>query len=158
MLRNYGQRDRYNAIVSRGINSRLDEVQARVLSIRLKKLEGWNRRKAALMTRYREELASLPLRFQEVTRGCDPAWHLGVVRLESGARHDALVKHLETDGIHTMIHYPIPTHLQQAFRFDTVPSLPETEALAQSIVSLPMNMVLTDDEQELVIASIRKFF
>lgn len=158
MLRNYGQRDRYNAELGRGLNSRLDEIQAAVLSVRLPRLESWTARKAAMVERYRKELAELPLCFQELTAGCVPAWHLCVVALECRERRDELMRFLKESGVDTLVHYPLPTHKQAAFSAFTKRSLPITEDLAGRIVSLPMNTGLTETEQAHVIARLRAFF
>lgn len=158
MLRNYGQKDRYYAGVDRGTNSRLDEIQAAILSVKLPHLEAWNRRKEQLMSTYRSELASLPLRFQRVTPGVTPAWHLCVIAVEDRSVRDQLMAHLQAQAIQTLIHYPHPTHLQHAFKTSDTVRLPITETLADSILSLPMNAVLADQEQELVIAGVKSFF
>ena len=158
MLRNYGQKDRYNALVARGINSRLDEVQAAVLSIKLPKLAEWNAKKSAQMTRYRTELKGLPLQFQKVPKACVPAWHLCVVALENQHSRDRLVQYLADHEIGTVIHYPHPTHLQPAFKGKEQVSLPVTESLASRIVSLPMNVGLTESEQSYVIDKLRAFW
>jgi dTDP-3-amino-3,4,6-trideoxy-alpha-D-glucose transaminase len=158
MLRNYGQRDRYNAEKPRGLNSRLDELQAAILTVRLSRLQEWNRRKDAMMKRYIEELGTLKLTFQEITPGCAPAWHLCVVALESGKARDALMAALKEKGIDTIVHYPHPTHLQAAFRESSPPKLPVTEGLAPRIVSLPMNAALRAEEQAAVIDAVRSFF
>ncbi|MBI5142056.1 MAG: DegT/DnrJ/EryC1/StrS family aminotransferase [Nitrospirae bacterium] len=158
MLRNYGQRDRYNAEMAGGINSRLDEVQAAILSAKLPHLNEWNSRKAIIMNRYREELRGLPVIFQEVTDGCRPAWHLCVIALENGTVRGGLQEHLRSRGIQTLIHYPIPCHRQPAFASAQSTDLYITEKLAGRILSLPLNPVLSDAEQSRVIASIRDFF
>jgi dTDP-3-amino-3,4,6-trideoxy-alpha-D-glucose transaminase len=157
-LRNYGQRDRYNAEVGRGMNSRLDELQAAILAVRLARLQEWNRRKDAQVNTYREQLGGLPLEFQRVTEGCAPAWHLFVIALESSETRDALAASLQSSGIVTLVHYPHPTHLQKAFKSPETPTLAVTERLAPRILSLPMNAGLRADEQEAVIAAIRRFF
>ena len=158
MFRNYGQKDRYNAEVSRGVNSRLDEVQAAVLRVRLSRLGAWSARKNTLVARYREELAGLPFAFQSVTPGAVPEWHLFVIATESNAVREALSKHLGDNGIGALVHYPHPTHLQKAFRSETPPSLPVTEGLASRILSLPMNPTVTDAECANVIGQVRSFF
>ena len=157
-FRNYGQMSRYHAELDHGLNSRLDEIQAAILEVRLKKLSEWNRRKTAMMEKYRSALLGLPLRFQKVTPGCVPAWHLGVIALESLAKRDALMTHLKDQGVETMVHYPIPVHRQKAFQGLSKASLPVTESLADRIVSLPMNAALTESEQAQVIDQVLAFF
>lgn len=158
ILRNYGQQDRYHAVTPRGINSRLDEMQAALLSVKLPYLEAWNRRKALLMDVYRDELNRLPLDFQKVTTGCSPGWHLCVVACCDKLTRDGLQQHLQVLGIQTIIHYPIPCHRQPAFTVAKSTSLPVTESLADRILSLPFSPVLTDSEQSNVIDSIRAYF
>jgi dTDP-4-amino-4,6-dideoxygalactose transaminase len=157
-LRNYGQKDRYHAETTRGVNSRLDEVQAAILSVKLPFLESWNRRKDQLMSNYRNELAGLPIVFQKATAGCKPAWHLCVIAAETEQTRDRLQEHLTRNGVQTLIHYPVPCHQQPAFASSRHSELPVTESLAKRILSLPLSPVLTDGEQEQVIASIRSFY
>ena len=159
MLRNYGQRDRYNAAIAGGLNSRLDELQAAVLSVRLKRVDMWNAERTGLVERYRSELQGLPLRFQAVSNGVVPAWHLAVIALESAAVRDGLRRHLEERGIQTLIHYPIPAHRQVAFStWSNGVELPHTESLVARIVSLPLYVGLTEAEQTAVIDAIHTFF
>lgn len=158
MLRFYGQKSRYDARIPHGINSRLDEIQAAVLSVRLNKLEEWNNRKNSQMKIYAEAFSSLPIKMQKVHASCKPAWHLAVIKLENQQTRDALKNHLEMQKVETMIHYPIPNHLQTAFdRVKKMPC-PITEELASCILSLPMNAGLRDTEQHHVIQSVRNFF
>lgn len=158
VLRNYGQQDRYHATAPRGINSRLDELQAALLSVKLPHLKAWNRRKALLMDTYRHELDGLPLSFQAVTPGCTPGWHLCVVACHSKQVRDELQQHLQQAGVQTIIHYPIPCHLQPAFATARTTDLTVTESLAGRILSLPFSSVLTDTELSHVIQKIREFF
>lgn len=158
MLRNYGQRDRYHAELRGGINSRLDELQAAILAVKLPHLAAWNRRKQELMARYRKGLTGLPLVFQQVTHGCDPAWHLCVISLNNAGDRDRLQEYLQQRGVQTLVHYPIPTHRQPAFAHARNEDLSVTEDLAARILSLPFSPVLTDHEQETVISSVTEFF
>lgn len=158
MLRNYGQKDRYNAELERGVNSRLDEIQAAVLSLRLKQLDRWNVRKTRFVEQYRDAFSTLPFSFQRTTPGCEPSWHLCVVALESKKVRNEFMGFLRQFGIETLIHYPHPTHLQPAFRDANPPLLPITEDLANRIISLPMNAVLRDDEHKYVIQKVKAFF
>lgn len=158
MFRNYGQKDRYHAEISRGLNSRLDEIQAAILNTKLTQLKNWNTRKACLMERYRTELSGLPLKFQQVTSGCEPAWHLCVVALNEAEHRDRLMAHFQQEDIQTLIHYPIPNHRQPAFARAITQNLSVTDSLVGRILSLPFSPVLTDDEQMIVINSARAFF
>jgi dTDP-4-amino-4,6-dideoxygalactose transaminase len=157
-LRNYGQKDRYNAEMKRGLNSRLDEIQSAILDIKLKRLRQWNQRKSVLMDRYRAELSDVPVVFQDVTKGCEPAWHLCVIALENNKTREDLVDYLAGKGIQAMIHYPIPTHCQKAFISETPTHLLVTEDLTNRILSLPFNIAMTAEEITQVIGSIRSFF
>jgi dTDP-4-amino-4,6-dideoxygalactose transaminase len=158
MLRNYGEKDRYNAIIKKGINSRLDEFQAAILNEKIPFLDEWIRRKEKMVQRYKEGLANLPIVFQKVTNGVIPAWHLCVMALENRDIRDELMKYLDTQEIQTLIHYPIPTHLQKAFLQSKPIHLPLTEELADRIVSLPMNTAINEDGLQMVIKAIQSFF
>lgn len=157
-LRNYGQKDRYHAEIKKGINSRLDEIQAAILDIKLKHLDEWVLKKSQLMDRYRKALSGLPLTFQRTNDGCEPAWHLCVVALEDAKTRDALMAYLNKEGIQTLVHYPIPNHRQKAF-LDVAPDrLPVTEDLATRILSLPFNTALLQNEVEYMMKGIHSFF
>ena len=157
-LRNYGQHDRYSADRLRGINSRLDEVQAAILDIKLKRLHEWNQKKSTLMRFFRNALSDLPIQFQKITPGCEPAWHLCVIALADHETRESLFKYLNNEGIQTLIHYPIPNHRQKAFDRDSQQSLPVTENLAKKILSLPFNTALSQENIEYMMGKIRSFF
>lgn len=145
MYRNYGQKDRYHALVSGGINSRLDEMQAAVLCVKLRHLHDWNAHKRVLMKIYREELQDLPMEFQEVTKGCVPGWHLCVTAFEEDVSRAGMQQTMREHGVETLIHYPHPVHTQEAFQAYSREALPVTENLAKRIVSLPLSYAM--DEQ-----------
>ena len=157
MLRNYGQKDRYNALISHGVNSRLDELQAGILSIKLKCLHEWNRKKSQMMNLYRSELTNNFI-FQTITTGCEPAWHLCVIAFESQIARDTTMQALKENGVQTLIHYPTPTHKQQAFvKFITEnDNLKNTELLTERILSIPLNIALQPDEQKYVIDMLKR--
>lgn len=157
MLRFYGQKDRYMALVEGGINSRLDEIQAAVLSVRLKKISEWVRERGEIMAYYRKTLQGLPLCFQKVTDFCTPAWHLAVVRLDDKKLRDPLLQYLANKKIGTLVHYPTPNHLQPAFASHKK-TLPETEALCSRILSLPLYPGLVRQELESVAEAVKGFF
>jgi dTDP-4-amino-4,6-dideoxygalactose transaminase len=146
MLRNYGQKDRYNALIDRGLNSRLDEMQAAILSVRLKYLNKWGDKKDQMRSHYLEQLSELPLRFQKTDANVRPNWHLCVLALDQQIDRNLVIKQLDEKGVQCLIHYPIPTHNQKAFEKYRKRSLPVTEALAQSIISLPLNPGLMPEE------------
>jgi dTDP-4-amino-4,6-dideoxygalactose transaminase len=136
VLRNYGSRVKYvNEIL--GYNSRLDPIQAAVLRVKLRSLDEWNWRRAALAARYAEGLAGSALVLPEVPNWVEPVWHLFVVR---SAQRDALIKRLHDAGIATLIHYPVPPHLQSAYAKGALRkgSLPIAERIAEEVISLPI--------------------
>lgn len=155
-LRQYGWQTRYVSEVA-GYNSRLDEVQAAVLRVKLRHLEADNAARQALARRYAAALADLPLTLPSAAAGTDPVYHLYVV--QSGAR-DALQAFLQERGIATAVHYPIPVHRQPAYhRLGYAPgSLPVTEALAGRILSLPLYPHMPPDDVTAVADAIRAFY
>jgi dTDP-3-amino-3,4,6-trideoxy-alpha-D-glucose transaminase len=148
-LRNYGQAEKYRH-VERGANSRLDELQAAFLRVKLPHVDAWNGRRRALAAAYRAALpASLPL--LHVAEGADPCWHLLVVR---AARRDALRAALAGAGVETLVHYPVPPHLQPAYagRFPEG-AFPAAERLAREVVSLPIGPHLAEADAAAVAAA-----
>jgi len=137
-LRDHGSIEKYIHISPDGWNSRLDAIQAAVLSIKLKKLDGWNSRRRQAAALYREALAELPLDLPVEPEYAEHIYHLFVVRAPD---RDQLYKELGTRGIGVGLHYPIPLHLQKAYESLGYPrgSFPKTERSASSILSLPMH-------------------
>lgn len=152
MLRNYGQKKRYHH-VTRGINSRLDELQAAILGAKLPHVNAWNERRRQIAARYTEGLRGLPLQLPVEAPGQRHVYHLYVVQTP---RRDDLQSHLTTKKVQTLIHYPIPVHRQEAYAVKQ--ALPTTERVAGEVLSLPMYPQLTDDEVERVIKAVREFF
>jgi dTDP-4-amino-4,6-dideoxygalactose transaminase len=152
-LRNGGQSDRYRHELA-GVNSRLDELQAAVLRVGLRHLERWTERRRALATLYLRELADTGLTLPVEEPWARAVHHLFVVR---HPRRDALRTALEELGVGTLIHYPIPLHLQPAFagfggrRGD----LPVVERAADELVSLPLYPELSDEQARAVAAAVR---
>lgn len=155
-LRFYGQQDRNTAELDLGVNSRLDEMQAAILRVRLRTYRAELRRKHELRELYLEALAGLPLEAQAVTPGCVPAWHLFVVRLTGGQPRDAVQSAIEKEGIGSLVHYKVPNHRQHAYRRFADRPLPHTEALCGSILSLPLHPLLTEAEVGFVADTLRK--
>jgi dTDP-4-amino-4,6-dideoxygalactose transaminase len=153
VLGNYGSRVKYHNEV-KGFNSRLDEIQAAVLAAKLAGLERATERRRAIAARYLEGMRDLPLRLPEVAPFSEPAWHLFVVR---HADRDRLQARLTERGIGTLIHYPVPPHLQPAYaelgwktgRF------PIAEAMHDQVLSLPMWPGLGEAAIEEVIEAVR---
>ena len=152
-LRNGGQSDRYRH-EHPGLNSRLDELQAAVLRVKLRHLAAHVERRRALARLYAQELAGLPLQLPQEQTYARAVWHLFVIR---HARRDALQAELQKRGIATLIHYPIPLHLQPAFaalqgrRGDH----PVAEQAAAEILSLPLYPELSDEQVRAVCAALR---
>ena len=152
-LRNYGQKQKY-VHVEKGINSRLDTVQAAVLNVKLRHLDDWNAARRAHAAMYSDSLAK-----DFIVPSIDPRgehiFHLYVVRTRD---RDELQKHLNSRGIQTGIHYPIPIHLQEAYRDLGLGkgSFPVTENLADEIISLPMFPELSQHQIGLVIEALSK--
>ena len=141
LLRNYGSKSKYYN-EERGINSRLDELQAAFLRVRLRYLEEWNSRRARIAAKYLEELRETGLVLPVVCEGSDPVWHLFVVRSN---RRDELQRHLKSAGVNTLVHYPVPPHLQEAYKDASFRcEYPITEAIHQEALSLPMGPHLSE--------------
>lgn len=157
LLRNYGSKERYRHEVI-GLNSRLDELSAAFLRVRLRHLPEWNRRRAAQAARYQERLRGVgDLVLPHVPDWAEPVWHLFVVRT---ARRDALQAHLTAQGIGTQIHYPIPPHLSGAYRAAGWKrgDFPLAEQVAAEVLSLPIGPQHTAEQIDAVGAAVRGFF
>ncbi len=136
LLRNYGSAVKYQHDVM-GVNSRLDELQAAMLRIKLPHLSRWNEERRALASHYTARLEGSGVRTPSVLPTATPVWHLYAIR---HVHRDALRDRLEAAGIGTLIHYPCPPHLQPALAWLGLPagSLPLSEALHRETLSLPM--------------------
>jgi dTDP-3-amino-3,4,6-trideoxy-alpha-D-glucose transaminase len=154
-LRNYGSTEKY-VHDEIGWNSRLDEIQAALLSVKLRHLDEFNGRRAQVARRYGEGLAELDLTLPSTASWATPVWHLYVVRTP---HRDALRAHLSACGVETGVHYPVPPHRQPAFAAGPLGQLhlPGAEILAREVLSLPMGPHLSEGAQEHVIESIRTF-
>lgn len=156
-LRNYGSKVRYqNEFL--GMNSRLSELQAAFLRVKLPRLAEWNARRAALAQRYLEQLRGAgDLVLPTAPAWAEPVWHLFVVRT---ARREALQTHLAAREIGTQVHYPVPPHLSHAYgaagwkRGD----FPIAEQLANEVLSLPIGPHITPDQVDYVCEAVREFF
>lgn len=154
-LRNYGSATKYVHEV-RGTNSRLDELQAAVLSVKLSALDRWNARRRKIAGAYDDALHGTGVGLPEVAPGAEPVWHLYVVRVPSG--RDAFRDQLARRGVETGVHYPLAPHLQPAYRDLGFASgdFPVSEALQREVVSLPMGPHMTDAEVDRVICAVRE--
>lgn len=136
LLRQYGWQERYVSHL-KGLNSRLDELQAAILRVKLRHLDEWNTARRAMAARYTERLAGSGLGLPVAPPDTEPVYHLYVVR---HPHRDALQAHLQARGIGTLVHYPVPVHLQPAYAdLGYGPGcLPATEAAAREVLSLPL--------------------
>ncbi len=154
-LRNYGSEVKYRHD-DPGFNTRLDELQAAFLRVKLHRLDEWNRRRVTATDFYRAHLQGLDIGLPYVPEWAEPAWHLFVVRTP---RRDALQRHLTQAGIDTVIHYPLPPHRQKACAgvVGAGQTLPLAEALAAEVLSLPLGPTLAPEQQARVVSAIRQF-
>ncbi len=154
-LRDHGQSEKYIHITAEGWNSRLDTIQAAILSAKLRKLDEWNASRRRAARRYQEVLAELPLELPFEPENCEHVYHLYVIRSD---QREMLREELNAQGIGTGLHYPIPLHLQRAYAHLGYPSgsFPKAELSAKTGLSLPMHPALTDEQIDIVAASIAK--
>lgn len=151
-LRNYGSEEKYRHL-EQGSNSRLDELQAAVLRVKLARLDEWNARRRTVAERYLDALAGAAVALPPVRRDADPSWHLFVVRTPE---RDALRRRLTHAGVETGIHYPVPPHRQPAYAA-TAPArakLPAADRAAREALSLPIGPHLDLDQVDRVIAGV----
>jgi dTDP-4-amino-4,6-dideoxygalactose transaminase len=153
-LRNYGSRIKYQH-EEVGLNSRMDELQAAFLRLKLRHLDEWNDRREKIASVYRAQLSSLnpQLVLPHVPDWAEPAWHLFVIR---HPKRDALQQRLTEAGIGTLIHYPVPPHRAGAYsKTGFMPgTLPIAEQLASTVLSLPIGPHLSEEQSHGVIAGL----
>jgi dTDP-4-amino-4,6-dideoxygalactose transaminase len=184
MLGNYGSEQKY-VNRYRGVNSRLDEIQAAFLLAKLPHLDAWNERRREIAARFCREISNPLVRLPEIP--ADPkehVWHVFTVRLPDSKTRDAMQKYLEARGIGTLIFYPIPPHRQEAYAagpeggalngalngalkgalngaetalLPADPKFPIAEAMAETVISIPASQVLTDDEVTEIIGAVNEF-
>jgi dTDP-4-amino-4,6-dideoxygalactose transaminase len=154
-LRNYGSKVKYYNEF-KGFNSRLDEIQAAILRVKLKHLEEWNCRRRKIAALYMRELKDLDLLLPFNPDWAESVFHLFVVR---NSRRDTFRKHLESVGVETLIHYPVPPHLQCAYKDLGMKSgdFPISERIHEQILSLPIGPHLTESQAEYVIKAAKDF-
>lgn len=153
-LANYGSEEKY-VNKYQGLNSRLDEIQAAVLDIKMKYIDADNQKRRKIAETYvaginnsKIILPQLPANSQE------HVWHLFVVRTK---KRDQLQQHMEKNGVQTLIHYPIPPHKQRAYKYYNHLSFPITEKIHDEVLSLPISPVMEDDEIQKVIDAINQY-
>lgn len=155
IFRNYGSEKRYyNQVV--GANSRLDELQAGLLRVRLTHLDELNMEREKICNRYLKEIKNDKIELPKICESVTTVWHQFVIHSEN---RDELVAYLEDKGIGTIIHYPIPPHLSEAYSYLKMDrgSLPITEAYARQVVSLPLYNGMSDEEVSYVIKTINEW-
>lgn len=155
VFRNYGSEKRYyNKVV--GTNSRLDEIQAGLLRVRLKHMPELEEEKRKICQRYLDEIKNPNIMLPQIRKGATHIWHQFVIRCE---RRDLLIKYLNQKGIGTIIHYPIPPHMSEAYKYLGLGegSLPITEKYANTVLSIPLYNGMTDEEQTYVISALNDF-
>lgn len=147
LLRNYGSQEKYRHDLP-GFNSRLDELQAAFLRVKLQYLDGWNDRRCAIASQYSTQLKGSELILPFVPEWAEPVWHLYVVRSQ---QRDALQKKLEQHNISTAIHYPRPPHLQACYKDFSSSNLPLAEKFAKEVLSLPISPTLDEVDVQSVV-------
>ena len=157
-LRNYGSHEKYQNLY-RGLNSRLDEIQAAVLSVKIKYLDAQVTRRREIVQTYLQGIKNSQITLP-VSTGTQVmefeahVWHLFVIRT---THREALQKHLQDKGVQTLIHYPIPIHKQKAYAELSALSLPITEAIHHEVLSLPLGPTMTSEEAQKVVLACNSF-
>lgn len=155
MYRNYGSEKRYyNKVV--GANSRLDELQAGLLRVKLAHLQELTQEREALANTYLSKIKNDKITLPRICKNCSHVWHQFVIQCKN---RDELIKYLEERGIGSIIHYPIPPHLSEAYEYLGCKKgdYPITEAYADTILSLPMYNGMTEEEIEKVVCALNDF-
>ena len=155
IYRNYGSEKRYyNKVV--GMNSRLDELQAGLLNVRLAHMEEITKERQKLAKRYRENLRQELISLPEERKETETVWHQYVIRCD---RREELIDYLSQKEIGTIIHYPIPPHLSEAYSYlgHKKGDFPITERYADTVLSIPMYTGMTKEEQDYVIGAVNAF-
>ena len=154
-LHNYGSKIKYENLYA-GVNSRLDELQAAILRVKLRYLDEENAKRDLVAQQYLTGLKNPLLRLPNVASYGDHIWHIFAVRIGNGKR-DAFSKYLADNGVQTVVHYPIPPHKQNAYTKWNHLSYPISEAIHLEEISLPISQVITSDEVNRVIEVCNSF-
>lgn len=152
-IANYGSDRKYHHIY-KGVNSRLDEIQAAVLDIKLKHLDSDNNKRREISKYYRENIKNSKLILPDTYDEKSHVWHIFAVRTQN---RDEFQKYLTEKGIQTIIHYPTPPHKQGAYKEWNNLSFPITEEIHNTILSLPISPVMTDSEIEKVVEVVNEY-
>lgn len=155
MMRNYGSKVKYQNDID-GVNSRLDEMQAALLRVKLRHITSITEERYKLGNNYKQGIKNQKIILPETLKNVNHVYHQFVIRCD---KRDELHDYLEQNGIQTQIHYPIPPHLAKCYQSQgyKIGSFPITEKYANTVLSLPMYTGMTDEEQEYVINVINKF-
>lgn len=156
MLRNYGSSVRYNFELENGSNSRLDEIQAVLLRVKIKHAKEITNEKVKIANRYLKGIDNKLVKLPNVDSGCSSVWHLFVLEVDD---RDCFIKHMLDCGVKTDIHYPIPPHLSKCYGYLNYPvgSYPRTEYLSNHVVDLPIFNGMTDKEIKTVIKAVNSY-
>ena len=152
-IANYGSDRKYHHIC-KGVNSRLDELQAAVLDVKLSHLDEDNNRRREISKYYRENIKNPKIILPKVYDEKAHVWHIFAIRTED---RNALQKHLEANGIQTNIHYPTPPHKQGAYKEWENQSYPISEEIHRTVLSLPISPVMTNEEVKKVVEVVNEF-
>lgn len=152
-LRNYGSHEKYKNLF-KGVNSRLDEIQAAMLRVKLSKLDLETQHRRSIAGIYQKNIQHPAVQLPQVVNAEQHVWHLFVIR---SCQREALQQHLAAQGIQTLIHYPIPPHQQQAYQEWNGRSYSLTERMHQEVLSLPIGPTLTDNEALQVAVAVNGF-
>jgi dTDP-4-amino-4,6-dideoxygalactose transaminase len=154
LLRNYGSRKKYYNEV-KGFNSRLDEIQAAILRVKLAHLDKWNHSRHLLADQYLKAFKDTKsIIIPHIHEQASPVWHLFVIRHSA---RDELQHFLSQAGISTMIHYPVPPHLSAAYCSDNYPAFPITESLSRELLSIPLSEFLSGEQAKRVVFVIKDY-
>lgn len=152
-LRNYGSKIKYLNIY-KGVNSRLDEIQAAILDVKLKYLDNDNEKRRKISKYYRENIKNKNVILQSTYDEKVHVWHVFPVRVQN---RDKFQNHLKENEIETIIHYPLPPHKQEAYRELNNLSFPLTEKIHESIISIPISPVMTEEEYKKVVDVVNSY-
>ncbi len=152
-LGNYGSQEKYHNLYQ-GVNSRLDEIQAVILRIKLKNLNNENSFRQDLAQYYLLHVANKKIILPHYRSQQEHVWHLFVIRTEN---RDPLIKHLHVKGIETMIHYPIPPHKQKAYMELSSIKLPLSEKIHNEVLSIPLNVSITQAQREKIVEALNSY-
>jgi len=153
-IANYGSNQKYVNIY-KGLNSRLDEIQAAVLDVKLPFIDEENEKRRQIAHRYNNEIINFKIKLPEIPKDSNEhVWHVYVIRTEE---RDSLQNYLTENNIQTIIHYPIPPHQQEAYKEFNHLSFPITEQMHKEVLSIPISPVMTSEEVNIIINAINKF-